>query len=65
MLIPNSFRIFAETKHRYTFLYSFSRSCSGLYFNVGVWIRREFANAVMPETITDGLKTYTIPENWK
>lgn len=38
MLIPNSFRIFAETKHRYTFLYSFSRSCSGLYFNVGVWI---------------------------
>lgn len=35
MLIPNSFRIFAETKHRYTFLYSFSRSCSGLFFKCG------------------------------
>lgn len=25
----------------------------------------KFANAIMPETVTDGVKTYTIPENWK
>ena len=25
----------------------------------------KFNNAIMPETVTVGARTYTIPENWK